>query len=136
MSWSVRVRPPKVEGVLASLFAGLGLGLSLIVAIGAQNLFVLRQGIRREHVFAVATICALSDLALIVLGVSGIGAASRHGAMARTRFEWQQKSNSCPVRSFVTYGSHRVPRRSWQRPPSASMPYRSVSFVIVAIGRR
>jgi len=74
MSWSVRVRPPKVEGVLASLFAGLGLGLSLIVAIGAQNLFVLRQGIRREHVFAVAMICALSDLALIVLGVSGIGA--------------------------------------------------------------
>ena len=60
--------------MLASLFAGLGLGLSLIVAIGAQNLFVLRQGIRREHVFAVAMICALSDLALIVLGVSGIGA--------------------------------------------------------------
>ncbi|UOE43900.1 LysE/ArgO family amino acid transporter [Agromyces larvae] len=59
---------------LSSLFAGLGLGLSLIVAIGAQNVFVLRQGIRREHVFAVAAICALSDLVLIVVGVSGIGA--------------------------------------------------------------
>ncbi len=59
---------------VSSLLAGLGLGLSLIVAIGAQNLFVLRQGIRREHVFAVAAICALSDLALIVVGVSGIGA--------------------------------------------------------------
>lgn len=56
------------------MLAGLGLGLSLIVAIGAQNLFVLRQGIRREHVFAVAAICAMSDLALIVLGVSGVGA--------------------------------------------------------------
>lgn len=56
------------------MLAGLGLGLSLIVAIGAQNLFVLRQGIRREHVFAVAAICALSDLALIMLGVSGVGA--------------------------------------------------------------
>ena len=56
------------------LLAGLGLGLSLIIAIGAQNVFVLRQGIRREHVFAVAAICALSDLALIVVGVSGIGA--------------------------------------------------------------
>lgn len=56
------------------MLAGLGLGLSLIVAIGAQNVFVLRQGIRREHVFAVAAICALSDLALIVVGVSGIGA--------------------------------------------------------------
>ncbi|MFF2370760.1 LysE/ArgO family amino acid transporter [Agromyces sp. NPDC058110] len=58
----------------SSVLAGLGLGLSLIVAIGAQNLFVLRQGIRREHVFAVAAICALSDLTLIVLGVSGVGA--------------------------------------------------------------
>ncbi|MBT2519120.1 amino acid transporter [Streptomyces sp. ISL-90] len=59
---------------LSSALAGLGLGLSLIIAIGAQNLFVLRQGIRREHVFAVALICALSDLALVVVGVSGIGA--------------------------------------------------------------
>lgn len=59
---------------LSSILAGFGLGLSLIVAIGAQNVFVLRQGIRREHVFAVAAICALSDLALIMVGVSGIGA--------------------------------------------------------------
>ena len=60
--------------MLTPLLAGLGLGLSLIVAIGAQNLFVLRQGIRREHVFVVAAICALSDLTLIVVGVSGVGA--------------------------------------------------------------
>ena len=53
--------------------AGLGLGLSLIVAIGAQNVFVLRQGIRREHVFVVVAICALSDAALIVAGVAGLG---------------------------------------------------------------
>ena len=59
--------------MLSPLLAGLGLGLSLIVAIGAQNLFVLRQGIRREYVFVVAAICALSDAVLIVLGVSGIG---------------------------------------------------------------
>lgn len=59
---------------VSSVLVGLGLGFSLIIAIGAQNLFVLRQGIRREHVFAVAAICALSDLALIVVGVSGIGA--------------------------------------------------------------
>lgn len=59
--------------MLSPVLAGLGLGFSLIVAIGAQNLFVLRQGLRREHVFAVAAICAISDAALIVLGVSGIG---------------------------------------------------------------
>ncbi|MFC8679899.1 LysE/ArgO family amino acid transporter [Microbacterium ureisolvens] len=59
--------------MLTPVLAGLGLGFSLIIAIGAQNLFVLRQGLRREHVFAVATICALSDAALIALGVSGVG---------------------------------------------------------------
>ncbi|WP_394554451.1 LysE/ArgO family amino acid transporter [Agromyces sp. MMS24-JH15] len=59
---------------LSHALAGLGLGLSLIVAIGAQNVFVLRQGIRREHAFAVAAVCAISDLVLIVVGVSGIGA--------------------------------------------------------------
>jgi L-lysine exporter family protein LysE/ArgO len=60
--------------VLTSLLAGLGLGLSLIVAIGAQNAFVLRQGLRREHVLVVVAICALSDAVLIALGVAGLGA--------------------------------------------------------------
>ncbi|HYP73272.1 MAG TPA: LysE/ArgO family amino acid transporter [Microbacterium sp.] len=61
--------------MLTALSAGVGLGLSLIVAIGAQNLFVLRQGIRREHAIAVATVCAVSDALLIALGVSGLGFA-------------------------------------------------------------
>jgi L-lysine exporter family protein LysE/ArgO len=56
------------------LLAGLGLGLSLIVAIGAQNAFVLRQGLRREHVVAIVAICAASDAVLIVLGIWGLGA--------------------------------------------------------------
>ncbi|WJL96324.1 LysE/ArgO family amino acid transporter [Microbacterium sp. ET2] len=55
------------------LLAGLGLGFSLIIAIGAQNLFVLRQGLRREHVLIVAALCAVSDAVLIGIGVSGIG---------------------------------------------------------------
>ncbi|MET0811742.1 MAG: LysE/ArgO family amino acid transporter [Microbacterium sp.] len=59
--------------MVSSLFAGIGLGFSLIIAIGAQNLFVLRQGLRREHVVVVAAICAVSDAALIALGVSGVG---------------------------------------------------------------
>ncbi len=58
---------------MLTVLAGLGLGLSLIVAIGAQNVFVLRQGIRREHVLAVVVICALSDAVLIVAGVAGLG---------------------------------------------------------------
>lgn len=55
-------------------FAGFALGFSLILAIGAQNAFVLRQGLRREHVFWVCATCALSDAALIGAGVAGFGA--------------------------------------------------------------
>jgi L-lysine exporter family protein LysE/ArgO len=50
--------------------AGLSMGLSLIVAIGAQNAFVLRQGLLRRHVFAVCLTCAVSDAILITLGVT------------------------------------------------------------------
>jgi L-lysine exporter family protein LysE/ArgO len=55
----------------------------LIVAIGAQNAFVLRQGLRREHIMAVVAVCALSDAVLINLGVWGMGtAAATHPALA------------------------------------------------------
>jgi L-lysine exporter family protein LysE/ArgO len=53
--------------------AGYGTGLGLIAAIGAQNAFVLRQGLRREHVLAVVAVCALSDAVLIGAGVAGFG---------------------------------------------------------------
>ena len=59
---------------MAAALAGLGLGLSLIIAIGAQNVFVLRQGIRREHVLAVVIVCAVSDAVLIAAGIAGLGA--------------------------------------------------------------
>jgi L-lysine exporter family protein LysE/ArgO len=59
--------------VLLPLLSGLGFGLSLIVAIGAQNAFVLRQGLRREHVLAVVIVCAASDALLIAAGVGGLG---------------------------------------------------------------
>lgn len=58
---------------LSVFFAGMTMGLSLIVAIGAQNAFVLRQGLRNEHVFAVCLACALSDAILIVVGVTSFG---------------------------------------------------------------
>lgn len=51
-------------------FTGMMMGLGLIVAIGAQNAFVLRQGLRGQHVFAVCLVCALSDAMLISLGVT------------------------------------------------------------------
>ncbi|HKU35897.1 MAG TPA: LysE family transporter [Paenarthrobacter sp.] len=70
--------------------AGLGLatGLALIVAIGAQNAFVLRQGIRGQHVGPIVAICALSDAVLIAAGVLGIGAliAAAPAAVVILRF--------------------------------------------------
>ncbi|MEW2413128.1 LysE/ArgO family amino acid transporter [Streptomyces sp. NPDC046866] len=62
------------HGIIAAALAGFGTGLSLIVAIGAQNAFVLRQGARRHAVLAVVAICAVSDALLIALGVAGVGA--------------------------------------------------------------
>ncbi len=63
----------------STLLTGLTLSLSLIVAIGAQNTFVLRQGLRREHVAAVVTLCVLLDIALMTLGVGGLAASlGRH----------------------------------------------------------
>lgn len=63
-----------MTNALTTAAAGFGTGLSLIVAIGAQNALVLRQGVRREAVLAVVVICALSDAVLIALGVAGVGA--------------------------------------------------------------
>ncbi len=53
---------------------GFGLGASLIIAIGAQNAFVLRQGLARQRVFLVAGLCSLCDAALIALGAGGFAA--------------------------------------------------------------
>lgn len=57
-----------------TLLTGFATGLSLIVAIGAQNAFVLRQGIRREHVGTAVLICMVSDILLIFAGIAGLGA--------------------------------------------------------------
>ena len=58
----------------APLLTGFSLSAGLIIAIGSQNAFVLRQGLRREHVGPVVAFCALADLALIAAGVAGLGA--------------------------------------------------------------
>lgn len=59
---------------LSAAIAGLGFGLSLIIAIGSQNAFVLRQGLRKEHVGIIVAICAIADALLIAVGVAGLGA--------------------------------------------------------------
>jgi L-lysine exporter family protein LysE/ArgO len=66
------------------LLAGFATSLSLIVAIGAQNAFVLRQGLRREHVLPVVLTCALSDALLISGGIAGLGALLTSSPFALT----------------------------------------------------
>lgn len=70
------------------LLVGFLAGLALIAAIGAQNAFVLRQGIRREHVLPVVTLCILADLTLITAGIAGVGAliSAHPGALAVAKY--------------------------------------------------
>ncbi|MCO5059242.1 MAG: LysE/ArgO family amino acid transporter [Rhizobiaceae bacterium] len=72
-----------MDSNLSIFLAGFLLGGSLIVAIGAQNAFILRQGLLDRHVFVLCLICALSDAVLIAAGVGGLGAivASSPGAV-------------------------------------------------------
>ncbi|AIV38074.1 LysE/ArgO family amino acid transporter [Streptomyces sp. R1] len=77
-----------MNNALTAAAAGFGTGLSLIVAIGAQNAFVLRQGARRDAVLAVVGICALSDAVLIALGVGGVGAVVVAWPGALTAVGW------------------------------------------------
>jgi L-lysine exporter family protein LysE/ArgO len=86
-------------GVTSAFLPGFALGLSLILAIGAQNAFVLRQGLRRQHVFAVCLTCALSDAVLIVAGVIGFGWLVETAPWVQPVFRW------CGAAFLFVYGA-------------------------------
>jgi len=71
-----------------ALLAGFLAGLSLIVAIGAQNAFVLRQGLRREHVLPVVAVCAAADAVLIAAGIAGLGVLITSHPTVLTATRW------------------------------------------------
>jgi L-lysine exporter family protein LysE/ArgO len=97
--------------MVSSAFAtGFALCASLIVAIGAQNAFVLRQGIRREHVAAVVIFCACMDLALTAAGVVGIARVLREAELAVALL-------SAGGSAFLAWYGIRALRRAW-RPQS------------------
>ncbi|MFN8109321.1 MAG: LysE/ArgO family amino acid transporter [Thermoleophilia bacterium] len=77
-----------MHAALGAALAGMGLGLSLIVAIGAQNAYVLRQGLRREHVLPIVAFCAVSDAVLMAVGVGGAGAVLRAAPSAADAVRW------------------------------------------------
>jgi L-lysine exporter family protein LysE/ArgO len=73
---------------VGATLAGLLTGLSLIVAIGAQNAYVLRMGLSRQYVTLVVAICAVSDVVLIVLGVAGVDSVIRSAPAALQILRW------------------------------------------------
>jgi L-lysine exporter family protein LysE/ArgO len=74
--------------MVSSALAGFAASVVLIVAIGAQNAFVLRQGLRREHVLPVVVVGAVSDLALITAGIAGLGAVVAARPVVVTVIRW------------------------------------------------
>ena len=81
-------------------FTGLASGLALIVAIGAQNTFVLRQGIRRQHVLPVALLCIAADALLISLGIAGLG------ALLRSHPAWIDIARQAGALFLLAYAGH------------------------------
>jgi L-lysine exporter family protein LysE/ArgO len=73
---------------VGAFVAGFLTGLSLIIAIGAQNAYVLRMGLARRHVVPIVAICTLSDVALIAGGVGGLGGVIRSAPTALQVFRW------------------------------------------------
>jgi L-lysine exporter family protein LysE/ArgO len=73
---------------MGSVLAGFGFCFALIVAIGAQNAFVLRQGLRREHVLPVVLTCVVADAALMAAGIAGLGAVLTSAPAALTAVRW------------------------------------------------
>jgi L-lysine exporter family protein LysE/ArgO len=117
--------------VLDALVAGFLTGLSLIVAIGAQNAFVLRQGLLRQHVGVVVTICGASDLLLIAAGVSGIGTIVQNAPEALTAVTW------LGVAFLTTYGVRSLWRarraEALTVPAGSAPPRRGVALQMLAL---
>ncbi len=73
---------------MTALLAGLLTGLSLIVAIGAQNAYVLRMGLLRQHVGLIVLICIASDIALISAGTAGVGTVVARASVVLSILRW------------------------------------------------
>lgn len=100
---------PSVAGVNTAylvVLTGFATTMALIAAIGAQNAFVLRQGIRGEHVLPVVALCAVSDLVLIFAGIAGFGAP--HRGAPRRRLRRQVRRGGLPDRLRTARGSARA----------------------------
>ncbi|MHB1870446.1 MAG: LysE/ArgO family amino acid transporter [Steroidobacteraceae bacterium] len=94
-------------GSLQAYVTGLSLGLSLIAAIGAQNAFVLRQGLSSAHVPLVVTVCVLLDVALMSAGVGGLSTALTRGA-------WTLNAVALAGAGFLGWYGLGAAQRAWR----------------------
>ncbi len=101
-----------------SAIAGFLTGLSLIVAIGAQNAFVLRQGLRREHVGWVVAVCAASDALLIAAGVAGLGVLVQTSPVVLAVARW----GGAAYLAVLAFAAVRRAAREEHLDPAASSP--------------
>ncbi len=74
--------------MITAALEGFALGASLIIAIGAQNAYVIRQGIRHQHVFAVVVVCTLTDMTLISIGAASVGTLIAKNELLRSGAAW------------------------------------------------
>lgn len=98
---------------MPALLAGLGLGYSLIIAIGAQNAYVLRQGMTGRHLGLLVLICSGSDAVLIAVGIVGVGAATQQWPWLIPVVRW--------AGAAFLIGYAAVAARRALRPPSAGL---------------
>jgi L-lysine exporter family protein LysE/ArgO len=104
--------------MLSAALAGFLTSMTLIVAIGAQNAFVLRQGIRREHVLPVVAVCATADALLITAGIAGLGAliTNHPTVLSVTRY------GGAAFLLVLAFGAFRRARRPEVLDPAAAGP--------------
>ena len=114
---------------MTATIAGMLAGFSLIIAIGAQNAFVLRQGIRREHVGVVVSICAACDFVLIIAGTLGVGALVTAHPVVLTVFKWAGAAYLLWF-AFTSFRSAMHPQALEMR---ESSPSRSIVLSVLAI---
>lgn len=116
---------------LAVAFAtGFGTGFSLILAIGAQNAFVLRQGLLRAHVFAICLVCALSDAALIVAGVAGMGTLASAAPWLLDALTW---SGAAFLLAYGALSLRRALRPAALRPAAGGATSRSTALATAMV---
>lgn len=111
---------------MMSYVAGLGTGLSLIVAIGAQNAFVLKQGLTRQHVFWVCLFCAVSDAILVLLGVMGM-------VRIATALPWLDQGMRWAGAMFLCWYGARSFRAAW-RGINALQPAQGSASLLSTLG--